>query len=196
MRRPGDRHQGPLRPCSVPVLLLAALALLLLRPVAGGKVRHARAAGASALPRGALSVVCGVRLACGPALWYVRVACELFGPGIALVTPHVLAFASTRKARARQQVVRFTQHDCCCTGANGVHLAQVLAIPMPGAESHLYVMSTITDELAARGHEVMVTPSLFGNTTAALGWCTCFCTQVNNLSGMPLWRCSKARAWT
>ena len=57
--------------------------------------------------------------------------------------------------------MRNTQHNCYCTGSNGVHNMQVLAIPMPGAESHLYVMSTIIDELAARGHEVMVTPTLF-----------------------------------
>lgn len=35
---------------------------------------------------------------------------------------------------------------------------QVLAIPLPGAESHLFVMCTIVNELADRGHDVMVTP--------------------------------------
>ncbi|KAK9838454.1 hypothetical protein WJX81_000210 [Elliptochloris bilobata] len=33
---------------------------------------------------------------------------------------------------------------------------RVLAIPLPGAESHLYVMSTIINELADRGHEIML----------------------------------------
>ena len=35
---------------------------------------------------------------------------------------------------------------------------QVLAIPLPGAESHLFVMSVIVNELAERGHSVMVRP--------------------------------------
>ena len=35
---------------------------------------------------------------------------------------------------------------------------QVLAIPLPGAESHLFVLCTIVNELADRGHDVMVTP--------------------------------------
>ena len=65
MRRPGDRHQGPSRPCSVPVPLLAALALLLLHPVAGGKVRHARAAELAPCRAGPcqLIVACGLPVA-------------------------------------------------------------------------------------------------------------------------------------
>ena len=74
------------------------------------------------------------------------------------------ACACSNRTRARLQDVRpdtalalLQQYKVCAN-------AQVLAIPMPGAESHLYVMSTIIDELAERGHEVMVTPQLAGHT--------------------------------
>ena len=35
---------------------------------------------------------------------------------------------------------------------------QVLVVPLPSAESHTFVMVKVTQELAARGHEVLVSP--------------------------------------
>ena len=70
--------------------------------------------------------------------------------------------------------------------------AQVLAIPLPGAESHLYVMSTIVDELAARGHEVMVMPVLcwahMEFTSAAHGLVHLWCCNSTTCQACTLWR--------
>ena len=35
---------------------------------------------------------------------------------------------------------------------------QVLVVPLPSAESHTFVMVKVVQELAARGHQVLVTP--------------------------------------
>ncbi len=49
--------------------------------------------------------------------------------------------------------------------------AQVLAIPLPGAESHLFVMSVIVNELAQRGHSVMVRPRPLYPCLGVKGFC-------------------------
>lgn len=48
---------------------------------------------------------------------------------------------------------------------------QVLAIPLPGAESHLFVMSVIVNELAERGHSVMVRPRPLYPCLVVKGFC-------------------------
>jgi hypothetical protein len=48
---------------------------------------------------------------------------------------------------------------------------QVLAIPLPGAESHLFVMSVIVNELAERGHSVMVRPLPLCPCLVVKGFC-------------------------
>ena len=37
---------------------------------------------------------------------------------------------------------------------------QVLVVPLPSAESHTFVMVKVVQEMAARGHQVLVTPLL------------------------------------
>jgi hypothetical protein len=43
---------------------------------------------------------------------------------------------------------------------------QILAIPLPGAESHTFILGRVTAEMVSRGHEVVVSP--FPETTLAV----------------------------
>ncbi len=36
------------------------------------------------------------------------------------------------------------------------HAMQILVVPLPSAESHTFVMVKVVQELAARGHQVLV----------------------------------------
>lgn len=62
---------------------------------------------------------------------------------------------------------------CVAAVSRHVESGKIIAVPMPGAPSHIFIQWKVCKELIARHHEVLVLPLAFRSSLNRVMFCSC-----------------------